>query len=362
MRIGVDARPLAAPATGIGRYTRCLLSEMVARGHEWCLYSDCALQTDFSDYANVTVRSGISRPSSLSGIYYSQGIYRSWIKKDTLDLFWSPRHHLPWRLNGRMLQVVTIHDTVWKRFPDTMPAPALWLDRMLMPASLEQASAIICVSQFTASEVSHFWPEYADKCVVIPSAAVQMADMPPKKEKQPYILFVGTSEPRKNLHRLLEAFSRLVLNNRIEENLVIAGGSGWGKVDLASLAVGLNIQDRVFLKGQVEDEQLSQLYRGARCLVLPSLYEGFGLPVLEAMQFGVPVVVSETGSLREITGPAGLFVDPMSEDSIAQAIEILMKDEDLYARLSILAKKRSTEFSWQKAAGELLAVFENVSR
>lgn len=359
MRVAVDARPLSRPLTGIGRYTWSLLTEMIPLGHEWFLYSDSPLLVNSIEFPNVTVRNGNDSPSSISGIYYSQVRYRSWIRHDGVDLFWSPRHHLPLRLEDRVAQVVTIHDVLWKRFPETMLWPARLLESVLMPASIEQADKIVCVSQFTASEIGKYWPQHRDKCTVILSAASGLDEMKGRGagEYAPYILFVGTLEPRKNLHRLLEAFAKLVREGSISENLVVAGGTGWGNVNLALLVKDLDIEHRVCLKGYVDDAQLRQLYAGARCLVLPSLYEGFGLPVLEAMQFGVPVVVSDAGSLPEIAGSAGLLVDPMSVESIAGALELLMTNSELHSQLSARSKVRSAEYSWQTAAPQMVDLF-----
>lgn len=362
MRIAVDARPLSMPITGIGRYTSALLTEMIASGNEWFLYSDSPFNTELSNMENVTIRCGTASPASALGLRYSQFDYRFWLKQDQPDLFWSPRHHLPLWLNKRTPQVLTIHDVVWKRYPETMPWQPRMLERLLMPASVKQADKIICVSQFTATEVGTFWPEQAHKCDVIYSGALGNSDNDVfvEKEANPYILFVGTLEPRKNLPRLLGAFSKLVSEGRIKEDLVVVGSDGWGGVDLVSLVRSLKIEGRVSLKGYVSDNQLQHLYQGARCLVMPSIYEGFGLPVLEAMQFGVPVVVADAGSLPEITGAGGLLIDPLSENGIARAIEVLLNDEELYSRISEQAIKRSAEFSWQKAARETTALFDRV--
>lgn len=364
MKIAVDARPLARATDGIGRYTQSLLAEMMPARHEWYLYSDCPFDSPMSSLPNVEVRCGNANPSSVAGIWYSQGLYRLWCSRDKVEIFWSPRHHLPFALDGRVPQVVTIHDLVWKRFPETMPWQALVLERILMPAAIKQAAKIVCVSEFTASEVAHYWPRHAQKCEVIRSAPVALGPERLAEEEvnaeHPYILFVGTLEPRKNLLRLLGAYSNLAGENRIVENLVIAGAEGWGDVNLADLIRELGIGARVLVTGHLNDERLGRLYRGARCLVMPSLYEGFGLPVLEAMKYGVPVIISNAGSLPEVAGSAALQVDPLSEDSIKQALVSLLTDDRLHEQLSSKARERAAEFLWQRAARNLLHIFENL--
>lgn len=231
-----------------------------------------------------------------------------------------------------------------------------------MPGSIRSAKKIICVSHFTAGEIEELWPKQADKCVVIPSGVAPSNAAEPCDDEhgKPYILFVGTLEPRKNLGCLLEAFALLVRDALVAEDLVIVGAEGWGKMNLASMTKSLNIEDRVSILGYVSDDRLDGLYRGARCLVMPSLYEGFGLPVLEAMRFGVPAIVSSAGALPEVAGRAGLIIDPVSKVSMANAIHSLMSDEILHEKLSKRAKRRSAEFSWQKAANETLRLFESL--
>lgn len=363
MKIAVDARPLAGPSDGIRRYTRSLLAEMIPGPHQWFLYSDAPFISALADHPNVRIRHGRAQPSSAFGLCYSQGLYRAWCRRDGVDLFWSPRHHLPLGLGRKLPQVVTIHDLVWKRFPQTMRRRVRLLERLLMPASLRQASSIVCVSRFTASEITYFWPGLAEKCVIIHSAATNLGagEMQPAAGDRPYMLFVGTLEPRKNLPRLLRAYSRLVRDGRIDEDLVIAGPKGWGGADVATLVRDLGIGERVRATGSLPDQNLAQLYRRARCLLMPSLYEGFGLPVLEAMQFGVPVIASNAGSLPEVAGGGALLVDPESEKDIATAIESLMADHDLHARLSAEALQRATDFSWQNAARELARLFDRLT-
>ena len=139
MRIAVDARPLSMPITGIGRYTSSLLADMIPGGNEWILYSDSPLNTELSRLANVEIRCGNASPASATGLRYSQGAYRSWLKQDQPDLFWSPRHHLPLWLSKCVPQALTIHDVVWKRYPETMPWQPRMLERLFMPASIKQA-------------------------------------------------------------------------------------------------------------------------------------------------------------------------------------------------------------------------------
>jgi glycosyltransferase involved in cell wall biosynthesis len=358
MRIAVDARPLATPLTGIGRYTRALLEAMITRGHQWFLYSDRPLHITLPEDPRLRIRHGDAKGGTPASLRWTQWRYPRWAVQDDVDLFWSPRHHLPLLLNKRIAQVVTIHDVVWRQFPETMRPRNLLLERALMGPSIRTADHVICVSRFTASEVSRYYPSAIGKCRVIHEAAEENVtlDRLPIGMPERYLLFVGTLEPRKNLPRLLRAYARLKGDEAVPP-LVIVGGGGWGGEDLPGLVAELELADRVKLCGHVADGELQALYAGASCLLMPSLYEGFGLPVLEAMQHGVPIIASSTSSLPEVAGDAGMLVNPYSEDEIANAIRRLVHEQGLHAELSQRASARSRQFSWQRAAEETLALF-----
>ncbi len=359
MRIAVDAKLLANPGSGIGRYTTALLSHMIPMGHQWLLYSERPFNSSLLDSPRVLARFGDAAEGSLRGLRWSQLGYSRWAVKDVADLFWSPRHHLPLFLPRNMPRVVTVHDVVWRQFPDTMPRRRLWLERGLMGPSVRSADRVICVSRFTASEVSRYYPSAIGKCAVIHEAAEEdvAVDRVPADVPDSYYLFVGTLEPRKNLPRLLRAYARLKDDEAIPP-LLLVGGSGWGSLDLPALISALGLEGRVELRGHVSDAELQSLYAGARCLLMPSLYEGFGLPVLEAMQHGVPAILSSTSSLPEVAGDAGLLVNPYSEAEIAAAIQRLSHEPDLHTELAVRASQRAQQFSWQRAARETLALFE----
>ncbi|MEE4193530.1 MAG: glycosyltransferase family 1 protein [Halieaceae bacterium] len=359
MRIAVDARPLASPLTGIGRYTRAMLDAMVARGHQWFLYSDRPLQVAIPSNPRLWARHGDAVGGTPGSLRWAQWQYPRWAVQDVVDLFWSPRHHLPLSLNRRIASVVTIHDLVWRQFPETMRPKNLWLERMLMGPSIRTADRVICVSRFTASEVSRYYPSAVGKCQVVHEAAAENVALtrPAISLPENYLLFVGTLEPRKNLPRLLNAYASLQEDAAIPP-LVIVGGEGWGNENLSGRIEALGLSGRVTLCGYVSDAELQAIYAGAHCLLMPSLYEGFGLPVLEAMQHGVPVIASSTSSLPEVAGDAGLLINPYSVPELAAAIRQIVHDKELHAELSKRAQDRAEHFSWQRAAEETLQLFE----
>jgi glycosyltransferase involved in cell wall biosynthesis len=161
---------------------------------------------------------------------------------------------------------------------------------------------------------------------------------------------VGTMEPRKNLRRLLGAYKAYIERCSTAKKLKVVGGGGWGKIDPHELVAGLGLGHMVEIEGKVSDQALSAFYAGAYGLVMPSIYEGFGLPVVECLAYGVPAIVSQDSALSEVAGVAGYTVDPLSEESICDALCVLTQQQPLYDRLRLSAAQRALDFSWEASA------------
>lgn len=357
-RIAVDARPLSIPTTGIGRYTLAILERLLASEHQWYLYSHQPLLCDFESLPNVIVRCGNIRMASLSSLY-SQVVFPLWSKTDEIELFWSPRHHLPLFMSASAAKVVTVHDLVWEKFPKTMSILGRQVERILMPPSLRAADAVIAVSNSTANELRQSFPACVDKVQTIYEAPfLDMSDV--HGSMGDYFLFVGTIEPRKNLAGLLRAYRRYQSQAVRPISLKICGGKGWGLPALESLIEENGLTEYVDVLGYVNDDELPELYRGARALLMPSLYEGFGLPIVEAFSQGTPVLTSDRGAMREVAGDAGLLVDPENTDQVANALLQLTDDHSLVANLQLRAQARAKLFSWDLAAEQTLSLMESL--
>ncbi len=282
---------------------------------------------------------------------------------DELDLFWGPAHRLPSGLHKNTARVVTVHDMVWRRASETMHWQT-WLGELLfMNTAIKNADSIVTVSDATLKDVSYYYPATSGKLhLVYPGITnlglIRDTDMERFGIDRPFALFVGTLEPRKNLNRLLEAYSLLGSNLRKDILLVLAGGQGWGMGRLSDIVQKYNVQDTVRITGYVSDRELSQLYCEARFLIMPSLYEGFGLPIIEAQQYGTPVISSILSSMPEVTGAGGILVNPLNTKEIALAIHQLSTDRALHAELSARAKLNSLRFSWKEAAVKVEKIFE----
>ncbi|ADW16710.1 glycosyl transferase group 1 [Desulfobulbus propionicus DSM 2032] len=362
MRIGVDARLLSEPVTGIGRYTTELTRELVQLGGNFYLYTPKPpLASDWNN-DNVILRS--SRFESRIGkMLWSQTVLPYWAAQDKVDVFWGATHRLPRALPASMARVVTIHDLVWKCAGETMRPLSRWLEGRLMPDAIRLADRIMADSNSTAEAVTAEFPNAKDKVRVVhlggtfharPAtfAALETFDI-----DRPYFLFVGTLEPRKNLDRLLAAFATLPENLRAETLLVIAGGKGWGGVNISSLLQQYDLERNVLVTGYVNDAQLATLYANAKFLVMPSLYEGFGLPLVEAMSYGVPVLTSDCSSLPEVAGDAGLLVNPHDSQAIADGLVELLTNDTRRLALAAKAQENAARFSWNKAAIRTMEIF-----
>ncbi len=363
LRIAVDARPLSIPLTGIGRYTEELLRRLLATPHHWFLYSDRPLLSELPMPDNVQLRIGHQR-QRLMATLYPQWAYPRWGAQDQIDVFWSPRHHLPLALSPGVRTVVTLHDLVGFLAPETMTAMGRRLETWLTPRSIRKADAVIVDARSTLGDLDEVLGYGADKASVIPLAAtapVQGVEHLPRPLPEAYFLFVGTLEPRKNLLRLLQAFSTQA-HRMPSVQLVLVGAGGWGGQNLEQRLCRLAIEDRVLLVGRLDEASLHGYYRHAMALVLPSLYEGFGLPLLEAMQYGVPVITSNCSSMPEVAGAGGLLVDPRDVSNIAAAMVELATDDVLRQRLGAAALAQAAGFSWDEAAIQTLAVLENTGR
>ena len=363
LKVGVDARLLCLPPTGIGRYTAELCNHLCRRGLQVMCYLPGPLSAAYSLDQRIQVRAGRGG-GELPKILWSQTLLPDWAARDALDVLWGTSHRLPFRLQATIGRVVTIHDMVWRKYPQTMKKSTLWAERVFMPPAMRLADRVIADSQSTAADLRSAFPRCAGKIrVVYPGAGVEhhgntgdfdhLADL---GISRPFFLFVGTLEPRKNLERLIAAYALVPRELRKEAQMVIVGGQGWGGLQL-SRWIGLNgLTGDVVSTGYVTDAQLSELYARARFLAMPSLYEGFGFPVLEAMACGTPALISGVSSLPEVGGDAVVVVDPLDEASIAKGLIDLLtgprRDE-----LALRSKTQARRFSWAKAAAEVEAVF-----
>jgi len=365
LHIGVDARPLSFPHSGIGQYLSALLEILVqekANAVRWHLYSDRPL-TEQSLWGNSVMRCGTNSSQSMSTVF-AQTHFGRWAKRDRLDVFWSPRHQLPLVMPKTIPCVVTLHDLVFVTHPKTMTRAGRLLETALTPKSLKQARTIITTSRYVLSELERYSGPLAAKTKVIPLssniAAISPSYTATQAPNRPFMLFCGSSEPRKNLDRLLRAFAALKDGlNAPAQRLVIASGGGWNNASTEALITRYG--EFVEVRPNVSEAHKAALLQDADFLVLPSLTEGYGLPLVEAQKLGRPILTANSGAMPEVAGDAALYVDPYDEQSISDALQKLCSDEQLRDRLAANARARADNFSWQRSASQTLAVLQQAA-
>lgn len=268
-----------------------------------------------------------------------------------------------------------VFDLSYLRFPNMFKKRDLYKLKNWTAYSVRKAAKVITISKASKADIIHFYNLDSGKIKVVYPGVFMKVKSASKKLKVKYgiageyILYVGTLQPRKNLVRLIEAFNKLKSqNSKLKSTskklkLVIVGRKGWLYENIFKKVEDLNLTQDVVFTGFVPDEELPAFYEGAKCLVLVSLYEGFGLPVLEAMSYGTPVVISNVSSLPEVAGEAGIYVDPNDTSDIANGIlKILKKPNREYKKLSEKCENQAKKFSWEKTANEVLKVLEDIVR
>jgi glycosyltransferase involved in cell wall biosynthesis len=367
MIIGVDARPVSyAQLTGIGVYLNNLLQAIQELDQENHYYLISNKAIDF-EVVNPRWKKIEGRlPQRMISTLWMQCCIPHIASKVKLDLFWGPRHQLPLFIPKNIKTVLTIHDIVHVLFPHTMRLPTLITERLLMRHSIRRADYVIADSISTASGIQEHYQAKPTKISVVypgsPAFSEQIHSPVYADEKLPpkYFLFVGTLEPRKNLKAILGAFELLDVESE-DVDLVIVGNIGWKTKEAINLLGTHRHRTRIHLAGYVDDARLFFIYQNALCLLYPSLYEGFGFPILEAMNYGVPVITSNVSSMPEVAGDAALLVDPNDEKGLSEAMKKILVNGKMRKIMISKGYERVKKFSWKRCAGETLDIFKKVS-
>lgn len=364
MRIAIDAsRSTVERLTGTEHYSRQLIHYLIEINdtqqspHELLLYFRDKPQADlFPESANVQ-QCVIPFPRLWTHFRLASAIWQ-----DRPDITFVPAHTLPYAFPGK--SVVTVHDLGYKYFPEAHTNQQVHYLDWSTRHSAKRANIILADSQATADDLQHFYNTNPEKIHVIYPGV----DAPYDKRDWAlydrysipfhYFLFIGTLQPRKNIERIIQAF-QVWKNGNPESNmaLVLAGKKGW-LFDEAWLD---GVED-VHVTGYVEEEDKGALIRQSVALVFPSLYEGFGFPVIEAMHLGTPVIASNTSSLPELVQDAGILCDPLSVHEIAASMDIITDNDLLRRKLGVKGMLRARDFTWEKAAEQALNAIESAAK
>jgi glycosyltransferase involved in cell wall biosynthesis len=375
LRVGMMTRGVDQPRTGIANYIYQLVSAMKVQGHTDELFLLHWASEHASPVYAGTNEVIIRRiPGRLE---YFTTVPRS-IHNSHLDVLHLPLHSMnqtvPAMLNPRVKHVMTVHDIIPMLFPEMCTRRAILSSAFALKMAPLFVDRYIAVSEWTKRDLVRYLSIPESMITVIypgkdarfrPSAdkagtRLALAQRMALPLEEPYLLSVATLEPKKNVPGLLKAYAQL-RKAGVKNRLVVVGMKGWKYSPVFDLVHTLNLDDQVVFPGYVSDEDLPDFYNGAEVLVFPSLYEGFGLPPLEAMACGVPVVVSNVSSLPEVVGPAGVLVDPTRPDDIAMAVLDLLGSEHKRAALAQAGIEQAAHFDWEHTARETWSVYEQVA-
>jgi glycosyltransferase involved in cell wall biosynthesis len=365
-RVGIDARKLTD--FGIGSYVRNLV-ESIARRPEAQAYAfriyirgeDRAALPELPE--NFTVVEEDSPGYSISEL--TRFAWR--LLRDRLDLFHATHYVIPPLARARA--VVTIHDIIHVLYPQFLPSrAALLYARVMIRRALKRADRILTVSYNSKRDlVDYFGIAPARIEVVYNGVAPRFHADIPRAERdrvvakyglpRPYLLFLGGEKPHKNVRNVIRAFAEARRERALPHALVLAGPMPKNRNRVEALIAALEIESRVHRPGVIAEEDLPGLFAGADAFLYPTLYEGFGLPVIEAMACGVPVLTSSTSALQEIAGGYAYLVDPMDVQAIANGIVALATDPRRRAEFADLGKRRARDFSWDRAAEQTLRIY-----
>jgi glycosyltransferase involved in cell wall biosynthesis len=326
MRAGIDISPLALTRAGTARY----LEELLPRLHRRV----DVVQLAFGGTGRLTA-------AARDAVWYPLGLPRR-ARRARIDLLHCPTFRAP--LHPPVPLVVTVLDLAILRFPEVFNRWTRTYSRFFVPRAVRAAARVIAISEFTKREVIELLGVPEERVRVIPLAAGDEFRAEGGAAEGEYVLAVGTLEPRKNLARLAEA------SRRAGVELRVVGARGWGGVGADGVGVSW--------LGRVSDAELANLYRGALCVAYPSLYEGFGIPVLEAMACGAPVVTSAGSATEEIAAGAAVLVDPTDSASIAAGLEEAIGRR---GELSRLGRERASRYSWDRVAEQTVDVYREVA-
>jgi glycosyltransferase involved in cell wall biosynthesis len=377
MRIGIDARTLSGRFTGDRTYWRGLITGLAALDsvNEYMLYTRGPMEGEPPTLGlNFTWRE-IPRPAN-DALWMLAAFPRA-LKADKIDVAHT-QYNIP-LLGAPCPVVTTVHDISFQVHPEFFLPKDRWILSTLVPRSMQKAAAVVAVSESTRRDILRFYKtipkekvhvvlEAADKQFQIPKGGQETAQAAANKklglDNRPYLLAVGVLQPRKNLALLLDAFALLKLGpHPPPHRLIIAGKRGWKDETDAQLAdLPEEVTREIVLAGYVADDDLPALYGGADALCYPSRYEGFGLPPLEAMACGCPVLCSRSSSLPEVVGDAGILLPADNSNAWANALAKLLSAPAVLARWRERGPERAAQFSWEKAARETLAIYEECIR
>jgi len=377
MKLYIDGQPLLGNKTGIGHYTNNLINELAIKNISIEIVTNQIGNRKLLEEINIINFKNIKLSNKLFpykvirrlmnyNILYGLPIDLLEKKKKSYSVFHATNFiTLPTKYAK---QVVTIHDLAFMKFPDVVEKNIYEYMMKWVPYSINKADQIIADSIHTKNDILQLFDVPEEKINVVYLAAdkrfqkqsVQQIQSVRKKYNlaQEYLLYIGTLEPKKNLVTLIDVYHTLKTEYSVQEKLVIVGAKGWKFNPIFEKVQQLQLENDIIFMGYIADEDLPAIYSGATVFTFPSLYEGFGIPLLEAMQCEVPVVAANTSCIPEVVGDAAILADPYDIEKWAESIYQIISDHSLKEELIAKGLEQASKFSWEKVAKETLAVYE----
>ena len=367
MRIGVDASMLSGKMTGVPLYVESILKAWQKEGnhgHEVILYSNRAIESQVAS----------AYPQRVTCVKGGGNVWMQWqlpqqLEQDKVDVFWGGGFRVPLRRQSWM-NVVTIHDLVYRKYPETLPWKHVLHLRAGVPLYLKASQAVLTDAEHTKKDLleQYSWlkppitvtPLAADSLYFVRKTEAEIRKVREKYHLPPiYDLYVGTLEPRKGLDTIIDALRILEKKKQLLAPMAWVGKMGWKMETLLPLLQEYGLTDKVQILEYIAKEDLQCLYQGARMFVYPSRYEGFGLPVLEAMAGEIPVITSNASSLPEVAGKAALYIEAGNAVMLAEQMVRLQRQEERQ-KMIFAGKAQAASFSWNRTAAMVMQVLERV--
>jgi len=372
MKIAINLLPFRKNLTGTGVYAYNIMEALgkVDPENEYILFTNKENSCIF-DYLFINFRKHVfpfDSQNIFTRIFWEQLIFPFYLKKYQVDLLFSPSVVLP--VFSLCKNVICIHDLIPFQISNKYTRLRSFYIKVMTRVSARKADKILAVSINSKKEIEKYC-KVSDGKITVAYNGINRAILNPdqsewerfrseKKIPGRYILYVGTLEPGKNLITLIRSFKILKDNNEIPHKLVIAGGKGWLFDSIFIEVARQKLQAEIIFTDYVPNKVLGTLFKNAEAFILPSLYEGFGIPALEAMYFGTPVIVSNISSLPEVVGNAGKFIDPYSETNIAAVINEVLLDASLREKMIEQGYQQAAKFSWKKSARIIYDIFSEL--
>lgn len=379
-RIGIDARFAVRNHRGIGNYTLNLIHGLA----EIDSHNEYILYIDKNDSENILPKQGNFKIKKLlpsNYLVWEQIILPMQVKKDGVDILHCTGNTAPFFLSRSIKLVLTICDVMYLKNYSELPKSASYYQRMgrlyrktIVPRIASHLSMALTISEFSKIDIMKHLPEIDNNRIkVIYLAANEnfgQVDKSSALQKirnkfgidRDYILTLGALDPRKNTELVIKTFIELKNESNINEKLLIIGVPNWKQTKFYNIVQESNFKKDIIFTDFISEDDLILLYNGASIFLYPSLYEGFGIPLLEAMACGVPVIASKTGSIPEVAGDAALLIDPRNGKELKESMLNLLNDEGLRSELIRQGFRQHQKFSWKKTAEETLGIYETIYR